>query len=509
MSQNQEQRICLDDLPDAHVVIGEHGDVLMASTSAKLLAEGTLDEVGALGVTELSFELPLPSGRCLRAEGRVLQWRGAAARVFRISDATEDIVAKVKIQQLERMELLGLLTAGIAHDFNNLLTVVVANAEYLRLSGPLHAIADADDVLRETVNVAQGGARMVQRLLSIGRVEQVAPQPTRMDQLVRETASMIRRLLPRTMRVELRVQGSTSALWALADPLAVQQVLLNLATNARDALTGRADGLLRITVRQRAGSEAVDEFVEVVVADNGAGIPPEALDHVFEPLFTTKSVGRGAGLGLAMVQTIMQEHDGFVRLITEVDVGTQVILAFVACAAGREPDRESLSNPVGGSERVLVVEGDGYVRELTSRVLRQAGYQTDTCADATEALLAIARAKRRGEASFDLVISEKHIEGGLLPLLDAMKHMAPDVPLMLCASEDEGLDALLHRAGARQIVSLAKPWRTSDLLSCARSLLEHRPAADPKVEPASDPLGPPITADAPDAPSMARIGSAD
>jgi PAS domain S-box-containing protein len=331
---------------------------------------------------EVSLDcVSLPSGRVLQAVVR---------------DVTDRHEAEATRQQLEerlrhaaRLEAVGRLAGGVAHDFNNILTVIMGTTE-LALLRTKEASMQKD--LGEIRRSAQRAAALTAQLLAFSRKQVIAPVPSDLNSLVAGALVMLRRLIGED--VELVFEPGDAVGTVLVDPTQMEQVLVNLAVNARDVMPG--GGRLLITtsmVDVRAADCRPDQdarpgrFVRLQVQDTGPGIPADLAGHVFEPFFTTKEFGRGTGLGLSTVYGIVRQSDGFIDLITEPGRGACFRIHFpeVAMAPHAAPPavREALRP---GREHILLVEDESIVRDLARRVLADLGYQVSVASSGREAL---------------------------------------------------------------------------------------------------------------------------
>ena len=287
--------------------------------------------------------------------------------------------------QAQKMEAVGQLTGGVAHDFNNLLTVILGNLEL--------AEEDASDVLKPLLIAARAsaerGALLTQRLLAFLRKQALQPRAVRVDQLVEGMTDLLVRTLGETYTIDV---WGEAGLWScMVDPVQLENVVLNLAINARDAMP--RGGRLSISCSNCADCShvegAVGDFVTLTVADTGTGIPEEILAQVFDPFFTTKDVGHGSGLGLSMVYGFVTQSDGGVQIQTEPGEGTSVILHLPRSLSSSRPQLEPRlrgSQPRGNGEMILVVEDDPSVQALSLALLERIGYKTLPASDAMTAL---------------------------------------------------------------------------------------------------------------------------
>ena len=307
-----------------------------------------------------------------------------------ILDVTGRKQLEQQFLQVQKMETVGRLAGGIAHDFNNLLTAISGNLAFAmqELGQP--------DVLREdlqqAIDAAGRAANLTRQLLAFSRKQIIQPRLLDLNELVLEMDRMLRRLIGEN--IELVVIPADNLPQVRADPAQIEQVLINLAVNSRDAMP--SGGRLTIeTGRARLEGEAAaelgvspGEYVSLSVCDNGVGMSEEVKHHIFEPFFTTKGVGQGSGMGLATVYGIVKQHSGGISFRSELNAGT-CFSVFLPAWQVAQPEtatpRQSESLP-GGSESVLLVEDEPLVRALAARILRGVGYQVHEAANAVEAL---------------------------------------------------------------------------------------------------------------------------
>ena len=405
-----------------------------------------------------------PSGRPLRMTGTVL-------------DVTEQRELEAQLRQSQKIEAVGQLAGGIAHDFNNLLTTVLASNELLSTTLPAEgAHREELDTIRQA---ARRAAELTRNLLAFSRQQALTLRTLAADALLAEFLRLARRVVREDVEVALRVEAPGAAI--RADRVAVEQMLMNLVTNARDAMP--AGGRITLTVGREELSEEFERvhgwgrpgrYVTITASDTGEGMDAETRRHVFEPFYTTKPVGEGTGLGMAMVYGLIKQHDGFVAVASEPDRGTTVKLYFPAADGAPEavPEPETAA-VVGGTETILLVEDDVSLRRTATRVLRKYGYTVLTATDGGEALALLGMLP----ASPDLVISDVVMPNTSGPqLLAALRGTAP-MPRMLLTSGYTARD--LHESGevAADVPFLPKPWTIADLLGKVREVLDLPPPA--------------------------------
>jgi len=270
-------------------------------------------------------------------------------------DVTEQRTLEDQLRQVQKLDAIGQLAGGIAHDFNNLLLVIGGNAQLARMDG------NTSEEIQEIVNASERARELVRKLLTFSRAEPKEPRIVDLNEIVGGIQTMLRRLIDQA--VDVRVELGDGPLRVLADPGGLEQVLVNLAVNARDAMSGR--GTLTITTRRQG------DGIVLTAADTGSGMDEHTRQRVFDPFFTTKERGRGTGLGLSTVYGIVSDAGGRIDIDTALGRGTTFTITLPA---------------VTPEERLLVVQDDDGVRDMVAGMLRDAGFDVVTVAGATEAL---------------------------------------------------------------------------------------------------------------------------
>ena len=328
--------------------------------------------------------LPHPTRRLVRGSMTDIGTRKQAER--------ERAELEAKLVQAQKLEAVGQLTGGVAHDFNNLLTVIMGNAELALQFGD-----DSETVDEALVQIQEAAGRassLTARLLAFSRRQPLRPQALDLARLLRGMDDMLRRTLGEDVAFELVVAGGV---WSCeADPSQLENAILNLCVNARDAMPGGG----RLTIEcgnsyldddyaVRHGEVQPGQYVVVSVSDDGCGMQPDVLSTAFEPFFTTKDVGRGSGLGLSMVYGFVKQSGGHVKIYSEVGEGTTVKLYLPRAsedAHALEAPREVNGVPQGAGQTILVVEDAADVRQLACTMLESLGYTVVSAGDANEAL---------------------------------------------------------------------------------------------------------------------------
>ena len=415
----------------------------------------------------------------VRLSGRVVRSERGVIKGFEMiaEDVTEQRALERALQQAQKMETIGRLTSGIAHDFNNLLTVILAQGNLIAKALPA-AEPELRRDLEELTDAARRGAELVHRLLGFSRHETLDLRPLSVPEWVREELHTLRRLLPAT--IDIRCEADPEAGVVDADPGALEQILLNLATNARDAMP--QGGTLHLEVR-RTRLDAEDRplhawvepgvYVCIAVSDTGAGMDRQTQARVFEPFFTTKPAGVGTGLGMAMVYGLVKQHTGYVHLYSEVGQGTTVKLYLPLAheqplPSGPSGEEEMLP---GGTNAILLVEDDPHLRAVAQRLFEKVGYRVFAAGDGQEGLAAY----RAHAAGVDLVITDMimpKISG--MQLYETIRAAEPPDQRMkvLFTSGYPAADFRQSLAGDPDVAFVTKPWTASELLRQIRQLLE-------------------------------------
>ena len=429
---------------------------------------------------DLELQLVTAKGRSIdvRATGNVVLEGGVPVKVYgSFQDVTERRHLEERVRHSQKLEAIGRLAGGVAHDFNNLLTVILGNVELLQEGSIGAADRSSVDAIREA---SEQASRLTAQLLAFARRQVLEPQAIRLDERVRSLATMIERLIGEDVRL---TTGSDPDLWPIfVDVGQIEQVLMNLAVNARDAMP--RGGSLRIATRNvvvapsdaTAERVAAGDYVELSMADDGIGITPEVMDHLFEPFFTTKRFGKGTGLGLATCHGIVRQNQGFIRVESEVGRGSTFRLYFPrsrvdVTAVAAPPASESPS----GTETVLVVEDEPSVREVGVSALRRQGYTVLAAADAETALTLAEETGHR----VDLLVSDVVLPrmGGQELAAELRARMPGLAGLFASGYAGDRFDPEQLTAGDASF--LQKPYDSVSLGRAARAALDARPSGKP------------------------------
>jgi PAS domain S-box-containing protein len=415
----------------------------------------------------------------IRLSGRVVRGPGGGVEGYEviIEDTTERRTLEAQLRQAQKMEAVGQLAGGVAHDFNNLLTTILASSELLAAGLPSGA------PLREDVDMihqaAQRAAELTRDLLAFSRRQQLELQAVPLGGLVADFARLARRIVPEDVEVTVQVEAPGAVV--RADPGAVEQILMNLVTNSRDAMP--SGGTLRLVVGhgrldedycRARGWGAPGEYVVLSVADTGSGMDAKTQQHIFEPFFTTKPVNQGTGLGMAMVYGLVKQHGGFVSVYSEPGMGTTIRIYFPAIAEAPSPKPAAAAGETReGRETILLVEDDATLRRTAKRVLEKFGYTVVTATDGRDALGII----RNRPTPADLIISDVVMPHASGPqLLSALRDAGAN-PRVLFTSGYAARDVQERSMLDRGVPFLAKPWTIAELLRKVREVLDTPPAA--------------------------------
>lgn len=381
-------------------------------------------------------------------------------------DITEQKASQAALIQAQKMEAVGQLTGGLAHDFNNLLTIITGNLATLK--DKLPAGQGFDDFLDPALSAARRGTELIRRLLTFSRQQPLEPSPVEVGALVHGMTQLLSRSL--TERVAIHLELPTEKLYALVDPHQLENALLNLAINARDAMP--EGGELRIAVARRHVSTSLALLVEVPagdyvqfdVSDTGTGIPPELLPRLFEPFFTTKAFGTGSGLGLAMVYGFIRQSGGNIRILSTPGKGTNVRfivpMTDTPAAAPAVPPPETI-DLAAESRLVLLVEDEPEVRKVIRQQLTELGFPVIEAANGFEA-----RAMLEAVEDIALLVSDTVMPAmGGRELAAAARSLRPTLPILLITGYATG-DA---PPGTPGIPTLRKPFDRAALAAAIRS----------------------------------------
>lgn len=389
-------------------------------------------------------------------------------------DVTDEINMERQLRQVQKMEAIGTLAGGIAHDFNNILTAIMGNAELA-----LHIMNESSPVKKCVNEILKAGERareLVRQILTFSRKAEAKRSEIRLSSIVKEVVKLLRATLPTTITIEEDIDPDIG--FVMADPVQIHQVLMNLCTNAFQAI-GQEDGMLRVELKNVKPDREIVESnpnlkgncIRLTVSDTGCGMSPETMSHISEPFFTTKPVQVGTGMGLAVVHGIIKNYDGEIVVKSEPGKGStfHVYLPEVRKVVVDEGQTVVASLP-GGNERILLVDNDMHIVEVCMRMLEFLGYRVDVQIDSVGALEMF----RKEPDRFDLVIT-----GHTMPVMTGtalatkFAEIRPAVPVILLTGYPDVVSSPDIKAAGFCAV-MQKPVRISELSKIVKNALSSR-----------------------------------
>ena len=449
-----------------------HHEVGVFGERAELIVSGIATQAAVAIDNARLFRASQVAQTELRALNETLEQRVAAEIVDRMK-------AEEALRQAQKMEAIGQLTGGVAHDFNNLLQVVLANLDALRRRAPEIADVPLGVDFRRFIEGALRGAErattLTQRLLAFSRRQPLNPKPTDVNKLVAGMSDLLRRTLGETIAIETATAGG---LWRVSvDANQLENALLNLAVNARDAMPG--GGKLTLETANTHLDEAYalshdevspGQYVLVAVTDMGAGMTREVLEHVFEPFFTTKEVGHGTGLGLSQVYGFVKQSGGHVKIYSEIDEGTTVKLYLPRLRDAAEADEPLSDTAISKGRRgdvVLLVEDDEDVRAATGEMLRELGYDVVSVRDGSGALRLI-----DARPDIRVLFTDVGLPDGMngRQLAETVRARRPSLPVLFTTGYAR--NAIVHHGRLDPGIDLlVKPFTYAELAAKLRAIL--------------------------------------
>ena len=401
-----------------------------------------------------------------------IEWRGVPAVQTTVMDITEKTMLENQLRQSQKMEAVGQLAGGIAHDFNNIIQIVRGYAELTQ--GKNGADNPTSEYMGKVLKAADGASALVRQLMAVSRQEVMEPRPLDLAALMGNLTQMVRRLIGENIDLILSQEEGLPQI--SGDPTMIEQVLLNLIVNARDAMPG--GGRLELSTdvyaagdefRGRFGDSQGDTFVRLRLRDTGEGMSQSTLEHLFEPFFTTKESGKGTGLGLYMAYGIIQQHQGFIDVTSEEGQGSTFTIYLPAETNPVHTPRPSEDEaPVGGKETILVAEDDPDVLDLTVNLLESQGYQVLVATNGLEALSVF----REKEDRIDLALLDMIMpKMGGREVYQALVEKKPELPILFCTGYTaDSIDTEFIRNNRFNLIK--KPYSPGDLFKAVRNTLD-------------------------------------
>lgn len=424
--------------------------------------------------TDITYRMLRPDGKVRWIQDRAFPLvlpNGTPYRVVGIlEDITESKALEAQLQQAQKMESIGRLAGGIAHDFNNLLTIIMGFAELAQESVPVGS--SQFDYISNILLTTQRAANLTSQLLTFARKQITTPKQIDAHLLLRETTDILRPLIGEDVEIVLELHAEVCALQI--EPSQLQQVLMNLAVNARDAMPEGGTFTLRTSLLHSDSAERKQyglmerDYLRIQVQDTGTGIPYEAQSQVFEPFFTTKPEGKGTGLGLATCYGILHQYQGYIRFESELAQGTSFFLYLPVYFMPKKEEVSAHTEALTHHQaQILLVEDEAMVRDITARVLRQQGYTVIEAENGRDAMQIL----RQRETAFDLIISDV-----VMPLLGGAelarqaRTLFSETPILFVSGYTGDTNPIQEELalGTR---FLAKPFSNSQLLQAVQSAM--------------------------------------
>lgn len=478
------------------VSVAENGIILEANSGLAEIFGYSIDEV--IGMRSMDFVAPesvemanqrvrdnvegryemvgrRKDGRKLILEvtGRTVAGGGRTQRISAIRDVTEIRHLEEQFRQSQKMEAVGRLAGGVAHDFNNLLTVIMSYTDMLmeEVSPKDPRAADLSEIRKAAV----AASSLTRQLLAFSRQQVIEPRLINLTEIVSTTERMLRRLIGED--ISLLTNYAPTELPVMIDPGQLEQVIMNLAVNARDAMPTGGRLTLETSAVTLDGTEVRDHwpakpgrYAMLAVTDTGSGMNEATQSRIFEPFFTTKEIGKGTGLGLATVYGILKQSNGFIWVYSEVDHGTTFkIYLPLATGVTERPVEEVIAAPSGGTETILLAEDAAAVRDAARQILARFGY---TVIEAPNGAGALAAAERAG--TIDLLLTDvimPEMSGG--ELAELFGRIRPETPILFMSGYTD--DAIVRQRVLRpDSAYLQKPFSPDALARKVREVLDKR-----------------------------------
>lgn len=393
-----------------------------------------------------------------------------------LRDITELQRVQEQLRQAQKMQAVGTLAGGIAHDFNNMLAVIIGNAE-LALDDTIGNAGTARNI-EQILQASKRARDLVKHILTFSRKTESRRTPLRLTPLVKEIFQLLRGTLPSTIQMDLSVETEMDAV--VAGPSQMEQVLMNLATNAAHAMAG-AGGVLSFSIGDVILKEGEipdadmqpGTYVRLTVRDTGVGIEKHLLPRIFEPFFTTKEAGQGTGMGLAVVYGIAKSHSGAITVKSEPGKGSAFTVLLPYEAAQPEEKQEQGGEVPRGNEYILLIDDEPGVVRAAATALERLGYRVTTASSAFEAW----KMFEKDRNNFDLVITDQTMPGLCgIDLARKLLESRKDLPIILCTGYSESVSPeAAHEAGIGEFVM--KPIAKREAAETIRRLLDRRAKA--------------------------------
>jgi PAS domain S-box-containing protein len=457
----------LVDMQFAKLVHPADRDFLLSRHNERLQGDGA--------PSQYSFRIVGAAGQILWIDLNtvVIEWQGRPATLNFARDVTRQKHLEEQLRNAQKMEAIGTLAGGIAHDFNNILSAIIGYTDLAALILPEDDPARSS--LGEVMNAAQRAKELVYRILSFSQMHEQEQKPARMNMIIQEALKLIRPSLPATIEIEQQIdcQGTI-----LADPTQIHQVVVNLCTNAYQAMQEEG-GLLKVSLAEVKLSldDLVDHFdldvgdyLKLTVSDTGHGMNEQTMQRIFDPYFTTKASSKGTGLGLAVVYGIVSAHKGAIQVDSEPGKGTTFEVFFPSIQSSARQVPISYEQPYRGDEKILFVDDEASLVRLATQLLEKCGYRVDGHTNPLEAL----KLFKTDPYEFDLVITDMtmpHMTGDQLARM--IQNIRPDVPIIITTGYSEKISPKkAQMMGVQDFIM--KPMNYSELTKKIRKAVDQK-----------------------------------
>jgi PAS domain S-box-containing protein len=457
----------LVDMQFAKLVHPADRDFLLSRHNERLQGDGA--------PSQYSFRIVGAAGQILWIDLNtvVIEWQGRPATLNFARDVTRQKHLEEQLRNAQKMEAIGTLAGGIAHDFNNILSAIIGYTDLAALILPEDDPARSS--LGEVMNAAQRAKELVYRILSFSQMHEQEQKPVRMNMIIQEALKLIRPSLPATIEIEQQIdcQGTI-----LADPTQIHQVVVNLCTNAYQAMQEEG-GLLKVSLAEVKLSldDLVDHFdldvgdyLKLTVSDTGHGMNEQTMQRIFDPYFTTKASSKGTGLGLAVVYGIVSAHKGAIQVDSEPGKGTTFEVFFPSIQSSARQVPISYEQPYRGDEKILFVDDEASLVRLATQLLEKCGYRVDGHTNPLEAL----KLFKTDPYEFDLVITDMtmpHMTGDQLARM--IQNIRPDVPIIITTGYSEKISPKkAQMMGVQDFIM--KPMNYSELTKKIRKAVDQK-----------------------------------
>jgi PAS domain S-box-containing protein len=410
--------------------------------------------------------------RIIEVSAAKSDYLGEPVSLAYLRDITDYKSLEDQLHHAQKMEAIGVLAGGIAHDFNNILAAIIGFAEMVEEDIPLGK--PKVEHVHRVINAASRGKELVQQILAFSRKTERARHPVSLSAITNETAQLLRASIPTTIDIISKIAATSDTI--LATPVEVQQILMNLATNAALSMQEKG-GALRLSIKDiniDSHSPILEaemlpgEYLELVVSDTGSGMTREVLERVFEPFFTTREVGQGSGMGLAVVYGIVKSLHGSIRVESEPGVGSVFSVFLPKVVTEQTSDAKKAGESPKGKERILFIDDEEFLVEWGQALLERLGYTVTALTDSTDALNLFSS----DPSAFDLVITDQTMPGATgLQLAREFLRIQPGIPIILCTGHSNAITLdKLEEVGIREL--LMKPLTRKDLSEVIRRILD-------------------------------------